>query len=210
MTDYEPGDSWGAPRVLAGPGSNDRTPPQDNAAEQSVLGSMLLSKDAIADVVEVLRGIDFYRPATSHLRRDHRPLRPRRAGRPDHRRQRAAEAGELQRVGGAPYLHTLSANVPIAANAGYYAEIVKEKAILRRLVDAGTKIVQLGYAGEGESTTSSTRRRPRSTAVTDRRTKEDYVPLSDVMEASSTRSRRSATARPASTACRPASPTSTS
>ena len=54
------------------------------------------------------------------------------------------------RVGGAPYLHTLSASVPIAANAGYYAEIVREKAILRRLVDAGTKIVQMGYAGEGE------------------------------------------------------------
>ena len=58
--------------------------------------------------------------------------------------------GELQRIGGAPYLHTLSANVPIAANAGYYAEIVREKAILRRLVDAGTKIVQIGYAGEGQ------------------------------------------------------------
>ncbi|MDN5893093.1 MAG: replicative DNA helicase, partial [Nocardioides sp.] len=52
---YEPGE---APR-----GPNDRTPPQDNAAEQSVLGSMLLSKDAIADVSEVLRGADFYRPA---------------------------------------------------------------------------------------------------------------------------------------------------
>src|SRR3546814_5124743 len=58
--------------------------------------------------------------------------------------------GELERVGGAPYLHTLSANVPIAANAGYYAEIVREKAVLRRMVNAGTKIVQLGYSGEGE------------------------------------------------------------
>ena len=61
-----------------------------------------------------------------------------------------AYAAELQRIGGAPYLHTLSANVPIAANAGYYAEIVREKAVLRRLVDAGTKIVQLSYAGEGQ------------------------------------------------------------
>ena len=72
--------------------------------------------------------------------------------------------GELQRVGGAPYLHTLSANVPIAANAGYYAEIVREKAILRRLVDAGTKIVADRLRRRGRrSTTSSTRRRPRST-----------------------------------------------
>ena len=55
--------------------------------------------------------------------------------------------GELRRIGGAPYLHTLIATVPTAANAGYYAEIVAEKAILRRLVEAGTRIVQLGYAG---------------------------------------------------------------
>ena len=60
----------------------DRTPPQDLAAEQSVLGGMLLSKDAIADVVEVLRRRDFYRPAhQTCLRRDPRPVRPRRAGR---------------------------------------------------------------------------------------------------------------------------------
>ena len=57
--------------------------------------------------------------------------------------------GVLQKIGGAPYLHTLAANVPIAANAGFYAEIVREKAILRRLVDAGTKIVQLGYGAAG-------------------------------------------------------------
>ena len=68
----------------------DRQPPQDVAAEQSVLGGMLLSKDAIADVVEVLHGNDFYRPAHQvDLRLRPRPLRPRRAGRRDHRRRRA-------------------------------------------------------------------------------------------------------------------------
>ena len=55
--------------------------------------------------------------------------------------------GDLIRLGGAPYLHTLIATVPTAANAAYYAEIVAEKAILRRLVQAGTHIVQLGYHG---------------------------------------------------------------
>ena len=55
--------------------------------------------------------------------------------------------GELLRIGGAPYLHTLIATVPTAANAAYYAEIVAEKAMLRRLVEAGTRIVQLGYHG---------------------------------------------------------------
>jgi replicative DNA helicase len=53
--------------------------------------------------------------------------------------------GEVSRLGGSPYLHTLISTVPTAANAGYYAEIVAERAVLRRLVRAGTRIVQLGY-----------------------------------------------------------------
>ena len=85
-------------------------------------------------------------------------------------------------MGGAPYLHTLSANVPIAANAGYYAEIVREKAILRRLVDAGTKIVQIGYAGEGQVDDVVDEAQAEVYKVTDRRTSEDYAPLSDIMD----------------------------
>ena len=90
--------------------------------------------------------------------------------------------GELARIGGAPYLHTLAANVPIAANAGYYAEIVREKAILRRLVDAGTKIVQIGYAGEGEVDNIVDAAQAEIYGVTDRRKAEDYAPLSDIMD----------------------------
>jgi replicative DNA helicase len=90
--------------------------------------------------------------------------------------------GELQRIGGAPYLHTLSANVPIAANAGYYAEIVREKAILRRLVDAGTKIVQIGYAGEGQVDDIVDEAQAEVFKLTDKRATEDYAPLSDIMD----------------------------
>ena len=128
-----------------------RMPPQDADAEQSVLGSMLISKDAIADVNEQIGGGDFYRPAHETIYDAVVDLYGR--GEPADPVTVAAELqrrGELARVGGAPYLHTLSASVPIAANAGYYATIVREKAILRRLVDAGTKIAQLGYAGEGD------------------------------------------------------------
>ncbi len=56
-----------------------------------------------------------------------------------------ADSGLLAKVGGAPYLHTLISTVPTAANASYYARIVAERAVLRRLVEAGTRIVQLGY-----------------------------------------------------------------
>ncbi len=171
---YEPGE---APRS---PG--DRTPPQDNAAEQSVLGSMLLSKDAIADVVEVVSAVDYYRPAHELIHDVIIDLYGR--GEPADPITVAAELqrrGDLQRVGGAPYLHTLSANVPIAANAGYYASIVHEKAILRRLVEAGTRIVALGYAGEGQIDAVVDSAQAEVYKVTDKRSSEDYAPLSDIM-----------------------------
>ena len=171
---YEPGNS---PRS-----AGDRTPPQDNAAEQSVLGSMLLSKDAIADVVETLKGVDYYRPAHEIIHDSIIDLYGR--GEPADPITVAAELtkrGELQRIGGAPYLHTLSANVPIAANAGYYAEIVRDKAVLRRLVEAGTRIAQLGYAGEGQIDDVVDSAQAEVYKVTDRRATEDYAPLSDIM-----------------------------
>src|SRR5690606_10007201 len=124
----EPFERWGDGPAAYAPGEaprgpNDRTPPQDNAAEQSVLGSMLLSKDAIADVSEVLRGMDFYRPAHELIHDAVIDLYGR--SEPADPVTVAAELqrrGELAKVGGAPYLHTLAANVPIAANAGYHAE----------------------------------------------------------------------------------------
>ncbi|MDP3966909.1 MAG: replicative DNA helicase [Nocardioides sp.] len=158
-------------------------PPQDNEAEQSVLGSMLLSKDAIADVIEAVRGTDFYRPAHEVVFDAVVDLYGR--GEPADPVTVSAELqrrGELQRVGGAPYLHTLSASVPIAANAGYYAEIVREKAILRRLVDAGTRIAQMGYQGEGQVDDVVDRAQEEVYRVTDKRTSEDYAPLAEIME----------------------------
>jgi replicative DNA helicase len=161
-----------------------RMPPQDVDAEQSVLGSMLISKDAIADVTETVKGHDFYRPAHETIFDAILDLYGR--GEPADPVTVAAELnrrGELVKIGGAPYLHTLSASVPIAANAGYYAEIVREKAILRRLVDAGTKIAQLGYAGEGQVDDTVDRAQAEIYAITEKRTSEDYVPLNAIMEA---------------------------
>ncbi|MDQ3664343.1 MAG: replicative DNA helicase, partial [Actinomycetota bacterium] len=171
-------DGWGS----SAPG--DRTPPQDNDAEQSVLGAMLLSKDAIADVIETVRGLDFYRPAHETLFDAILDLYGR--GEPADAVTVAAELqrrGELTRVGGAPYLHTLVAGVPIAANASYYAEIVREKAILRRLVDVGTKIAQLGYGGQGQVDDVVDRAQAEVYGVTERRASEDFAPLSEIIPA---------------------------
>ncbi|NYG59363.1 replicative DNA helicase [Nocardioides daedukensis] len=186
--EFPPDDQWGDGPAAYEPGNapraaNDRTPPQDNAAEQSVLGSMLLSKDAIAEVSEVMRGGDYYRPAHEIIHDAIIDLFGR--GEPADPITVANELqrrGQLERVGGAPYLHTLSANVPIAANAGYYAEIVREKAVLRRMVNAGTKIVQLGYSGEGEVDKLVDAAQSEVYQIADKRSQEDYAPLSDIME----------------------------
>ena len=160
----------------------ERTPPQDVIAEQSVLGGMLLSKDAISDVVEILRERDFYRPAHELIYDAIVDLYGR--GEPADPVTVSAELtkrGDLVRAGGAPYLHTLISSVPTAANAGYYAKIIRERAIMRRLVEAGTKIVQLGYTDEGEVDDAVDQAQAEVFAVTERRESDDYVQLSQLM-----------------------------
>ncbi|MFI9552214.1 replicative DNA helicase [Nonomuraea endophytica] len=144
---------------------------------------MLLSKDAIADVIEILRSDDFYRPAHQIIHDVITDLYGR--GEPadavtvfDELQKR----GEMARVGGAAYLHTLTAVVPTAANAGYYAKIVREQAILRRLIEAGTRIVSYGYGGQNEEVDDLVdRAQAEIYKVTERRTSEDYRPLSEIM-----------------------------
>src|ERR1700722_14207916 len=160
----------------------ERTPPHDVAAEQCVLGGMLLSKDAISDGLEGLRPADHYRPAHQVIHQA--PLALDGGGEPAAAITVANELtrrAEITRVGGAPYLHTLISSVPTAANAGYYARIVRERAILRRLVEAGTRIVQFGYAGEADADELVDRAQAEVYAVTDRRTSEDYHSLSEIM-----------------------------
>ncbi|GAB3462204.1 replicative DNA helicase [Kineococcus endophyticus] len=159
-------------------------PPQDIAAEQGVLGGMMLSKDAIADVVEVIKSQDFYRPAHELIYDAILDLYSR--GEPADPVTVSAELtnkGELTRVGGTPYLHDLISTVPTAANAAFYARIVAERAVLRRLVEAGTRIVQMGYGSDGmdvEAVVNSAQ--AEMYAVTEKRTKEDYAVLGDVIE----------------------------
>jgi len=165
-------------------GGFERTPPQDIPAEQSVLGGMLLSKDAIAEVIEVIKAVDFYKPAHEAVYGAILELYGR--GEPADPVTVAAlltKRGDINRIGGAPYLHTLINSVPTAANAGYYAEIVKERAVLRRLVEAGTRIVQMGYSTDGsdvEQIVDAAQQEMYN--VTEARTSEDFVPLADAME----------------------------
>jgi replicative DNA helicase len=132
-------------------GGLDRLPPQNLEAEQSALGSMLLDKEAIAKVVEILVAEDFYREAHRIIFDTVVTLFNR--GEPadlitvtEVLRQRNA----LEQVGGASYISTLANTVPTSANAEHYAKIVRNKSILRSLVAAGTQIVSIGYEGSSE------------------------------------------------------------
>ncbi|MEP6463617.1 MAG: replicative DNA helicase [Frankiaceae bacterium] len=164
----------------------ERTPPQDIAAEQGALGGMLLSKDAIGEVNEVVKTADFYRPAHQLIYDAICDLYAK--GEPADAVTVSAElvrTGQLSRVGGAPYLHTLISTVPTAANAGYYAEIVRERAILRRLVEAGTRIVQSAYGAAGGVGGDVDEVVDRAQAavyeVTDRRQSEECLPLETLL-----------------------------
>ena len=162
----------------------ERTPPHDLLAEQSALGGMMLSKDAVADVIETVRGIDFYVP--KHEVVFNAILTLYSHGEPTDViavTDELTKTGDLQRAGGVEYLHTLTSIVPTAANAGFYASIVAERALLRRLVEAGTRIVQMGYAGEGEVTELVNNAQAEIYAVTGSSESEDYVPLTEAVTA---------------------------
>ena len=172
--------------TFAGPSDaprDDRVPPQDLHAEQSVLGSMLLNKDAIADCLEAVKAHDFYRPAHELIFDAVLDLFGR--GEPADAITVADELskrGDLTRVGGQAYLHQLIQSVPTAANAGYYAEIVHERAVLRRLVEAGTRIVQMGYGqGEGDIDEIVNRAQAEVYSVAEKRGGEDYHALGELL-----------------------------
>lgn len=140
------------PRQDSGEHTDQAAQQWDLEAEQATLGGMLLTKEAIADVIATgLRGRDYYKPAHETIHQAildayaaGEPVDPITIG------DELAKRGDLDKVGGPAYLHSLVQATPTAANAAYYAEIVHEKAVLRRLATAGYRIHRLAQAGEGE------------------------------------------------------------
>ncbi len=165
-----------------GSSSYERVPPHNIEAEESVLGSMLLSKDAIAEVLELLSEEDFYRPAHRTVFRTVLDL---------YSRGQAVDAvtvaehlrrdGVLQDIGGAPFLFTLVSGVPTAANSGYYARLVKEAGTLRRLIDVGTRIVQLGFETPQDTERAVDLAESLVYQVAQGRVSEDYQSLREVL-----------------------------
>jgi replicative DNA helicase len=174
VRDEDEGRSGGRPEQL---------PPQDLTAERSVLGAMLLSKDAIADVVEVMRPEYFYRPA--HQSIYHAVLELYGRGEPADFITVADElgkTGKLDQVGGPAYVTGLTRDLPSAVNATYYAEIVRQRALLRRLIEASTRILQSAYDGAGEADDIVNRAQAEIFEISSGKRGEDYAPLADILE----------------------------
>jgi replicative DNA helicase len=136
------------------PESLERTPPQDVNAEQAVLGSMLLNPGVIDRVIAILEVDDFYRPAhqtvfTTICDLYGRSRTPKVD--PITVADELAKSGELAKVGGSHYLHHLVNAVPTTANADHYAEIVRGKATLRRVIEAATRAAQRAYTAQGDA-----------------------------------------------------------
>ena len=128
---------------------NVRLPPQDVEAEISVLGSLMLDRDAIYRVVDVLSAHDFYKPlhrlvyeAITDLNARQEPVDVLSVG------SRLKEKGKLDDIGGSAYLASLVNSVPTASHVEHYASIVRKKRLLRDLIEASSHIAELGYREE--------------------------------------------------------------
>ena len=134
------------------PPASPHLPPHDLEAEQSVLGAMLVNPNAITAVAELLTADDFYRDThrlvyggilTLFERGEEVDVITLSA--------QLERAGSLERAGGREFVHALAEFVPVAANAPYYAGIVREQSVLRSLIRVGNEIAELGYQHPGET-----------------------------------------------------------
>ena len=155
-----------------------RIPPQNLDAEQSVLGAMLESKEAIANVIEILRPEDFYKPAHGQIYEVILDLYGR--GEPS---DAITVAEELQRrdlldaIGGKPYISGLLDAYPTAASARNYARIVDEHALLRRMIEAGNRVQELGFSLPEDVEAAVDEAEEVVYQVGDRRLREDIHPI---------------------------------
>jgi replicative DNA helicase len=161
----------------------DRVPPQNLEAEMGTLGSMLLDRDAIARVVELLQPADLYRDAHRVIFEAIVELFER--GQPIDLitvADRLRDAGRLDDAGGAGYIAALLNSVPTAANAEYYAKIVLQKSMLRQLIQTGTKIAHLGYEGEEDVEVLVDRAEKLVFGIAQRRMTVDFQPVRDILK----------------------------
>ncbi len=160
----------------------ERVPPQNLEAERSVLGGILLENQAIPNVMEILLDEDFYRDAHRKIYQAMTDLFER--NEPVDLITLTEEVnrkGALQDVGGAVYLAALADEVPTAANILYYARIVKEKSILRQLIEAATEVARQGYEEPEDAVSFLDRAEQTILEISRRQQRQGFVPLRSVL-----------------------------
>ncbi|MET7795728.1 DnaB-like helicase N-terminal domain-containing protein [Streptomyces decoyicus] len=171
------------PDYEQGPHGFERVPPHDLDAEVSVLGACLISQQACREVLDILDPATFYRPA--HTTIFHAIGRMQAKGEPIDPitlAKHLADVGDLGRIGNASYLHTLVQSVPTAANAEYYAEIIQDRALRRALIEIGTRMVQMGYGQDGETSELVERAVAMARELRDQGAATDDLPTEDILD----------------------------
>ncbi len=159
-----------------------RIPPHDEQAEASVLGAILIDKDAISDVVDFLRPDFFYKDIHNYiyaammaLFEKHEPL------------DIVTITAQLKKmehykdVGGATFLTDLTNIVPTSANIEHYAKIVMDHYVKRRLIESSSKIVESAFSDKGEAKFILDRAETEILAIAQQRTRQDFIPIKDAL-----------------------------
>jgi replicative DNA helicase len=160
-------------------------PPQDLDAEESVLGAMLVSGNAVATVSELLQPDDFYRRSHATIYQAILEM----YGRGENvdtitLTNALSNRGLLDEVGGKAVVHTLAATVPAVANARHYAQIVRDTASYRGLIRAGTRIAELGYERLGEPPELVDQAEQIVFEIADKRISGDFQPIEPLLKQS--------------------------
>ena len=160
----------------------DRVPPQNVEAEQCVLGAMLIEKEAISKVTELLQARDFYKEAHKQIYRRILEL---------YEKNEAVDIvtltevlkrhNQLEEVGGLAYISFLANAVPTAANVSYHAKIIEEKALLRQLISVSTNIAAMGYEGSEEVENIVDRAEILILEISSRNLGRDFTPIKEIL-----------------------------
>ena len=160
----------------------DRVPPQNIEAEQSVIGAMLIDKNAVGLVTEKLMPEDFYRQAHQVIYSAILTLHSK--NEPIDMITLINELKKMNRlddVGGVAYVTLLANAVPTAANAKYHAQIVEDKSILRQLVEGGTAIASMGYEGADDVPVIIDQAEKMVLRISNRKGSKDFAEISEVL-----------------------------
>ncbi len=160
-----------------------RIPPQNIEAETSVLGSLMLDKDSIIKVADLLKVGDFYKndhndiyEVMLKLYEEREPIDVLSLA------NRLEELGKLEKMGGSSYLASLVNSVPSASNVVHYAKVVQKKSLLRRLISAASEIVEMGYDESEDVQQVLDVAEQKLFAISQKYMKQDFMPIKSILE----------------------------